>query len=119
MSRHSKLKKLAKKLLPAVTVALTASPFVAFAPQASAFFPPVFPGNPPVTVVPPTLPPPVIVVPPVVPPPVVVPPVVPPVVPVVPPHCPPPNGVPEPATLISALVGLGAVAAVRRRRRES
>ena len=114
MSRRNKLKKLAKKLLPAVTVVLTASPFVVGAPRAHAFFPPVFPGNPPVTVVPPTVPPPVIVVPPVVPPPVVVPPVVPPPV-VVPPHCPPPNGVPEPATLISALVGLAAAAAARRR----
>ena len=104
MSRRNKLKKLAKKLLPAVTVVLTASPFVVGAPRAHAFFPPVFPGNPPVTVVPPTVPPPVIVVPPVVPPPVVV-----------PPHCPPPNGVPEPATLISALVGLAAAAAARRR----
>lgn len=116
MSRRNKLKKLAKKLLPAATVLLAASPFVACAPQARAFFPPVFPGSPPVTVVPPTLPPPVIVVPPVVPPPVVVPPVVPPPVIVVPPHCPPPNGVPEPATLISALVGLGAAAVARRRK---
>lgn len=119
MSRRNKLKKLVKKLLPAATVVLTVSPFVACAPQASAFFPPVFPGSPPVTVVPPTVPPPVIVVPPVVPPPViVVPPVVPPPVIVVPPHCPPPNGVPEPATLISALVGLGALA-LRKKMRAS
>jgi hypothetical protein len=118
MTRRNKLKKLAKKLVPAAVVVLTASPFVAYAPQAQAFFPPVFPGSPPVAVVPPTVPPPVIVVPPVVPPPVVVPPVVPPPVIVVPPHCPPPNGVPEPATLISALVGLGAVA-VRKKMRAS
>ena len=107
MTRRNKLKKLAKKLVPAAVVVLTASPFVAYAPQAQAFFPPVFPGSPPVAVVPPTVPPPVIVVPPVVPPPVIVPPVV-----------PPPNGVPEPATLISALVGLGAVA-VRKKMRAS
>lgn len=115
MTRRNKLKKLAKKLVPAAVVVLTASPFVAFTPQAQAFFPPVFPGSPPVAVVPPTVPPPVIVVPPVVPP-VVVPPTVPPPVIVVPPHCPPPNGVPEPATLISALVGLGAAAALRKKK---
>ena len=117
MTRRNKLKKLAKKLVPAAVVVLTASPFVAYAPQAQAFFPPVFPGSPPVAVVPPTVPPPVIVVPPVVLPPVIVPSVVPPPV-IVPPVVPPPNGVPEPATLISALVGLGAVA-VRKKMRAS
>jgi hypothetical protein len=117
MTRRNKLKKLAKKLVPAAVVVLTASSFVAYALQAQAFFPPVFPGSPPVAVVPPTVPPPVIVVPPVVPPPVIVPPVVPPPV-IVPPVVPPPNGVPEPATLISALVGLGAVA-VRKKMRAS
>jgi hypothetical protein len=47
------------------------------------------------------------VVPPVCPPPVVVPPVCPP------PIVSPPSSVPEPATLVTALVGLGAAAGYR------
>ena len=91
------------------TATLTAVPFTVFTSTASAFFPPVI-----------NLPPPVVVVPPVVVPPVVVPPVVPPIVvpPVVPPVCPPPvvsppTTVPEPATLVTALIGMGAAAGYR------
>ena len=93
-----------------ITATLTAIPFTVFCPTASAFFPPVI-----------TLPPPVVVVPPPLIPPVVVPPVVPPVSPppvVVPPVCPPPvvsppATVPEPATIVTALIGMGAAAGYR------
>ncbi len=126
MARQSRLNKGLKKLLPAVTVSLTAAPFALWAPAAHAFFPPVWPVSPPVTVVPPVSPPPVIVVPPVSPPPFVPPPqppviVVPPVVPppiVVPPVVPPPNGVPEPATVVSGLIGLATAAGYGWRRRK-
>jgi hypothetical protein len=110
---RNKLKKKLKKLLPVVTVTLTGVPFAVWAPTASAFFPPVWPVSPPVTVVPPVAPPPIVVDPPL-PPPVVVPPVSPPVV-VVPPVSPPPiSTTPEPATLVGGLIGLAAVAGYRR-----
>lgn len=101
-------------------------------PSASAFFPPIIPQDPPVTVtpppqiiVPPVLVPPVpppITVPPVSPPPVVVPPVDPPLPPtVLPPVDPPltPQETPEPTTLVSAAIGLAALAgaAAKRKRR--
>jgi hypothetical protein len=95
-----------KTVLPTVT--LTAITYTVSTPTVHAYFPPVVPQPPSVIVVPPVVNPPV-VVPPVVPP-VVVPPVVPPPV-VVPPTChcpPPPNCVPEPATIISTLLGLAA-----------
>src|SRR5436190_13733619 len=114
MARRDRLRKRLKKLLPAVTITLTTIPFAAWSPSAGAFFPPVWGTSPPVAVVPPATPPPV-VVPPVAPPPfvppppppvIVVPPTLPPPIIVTPP--PPPNGVPEPATVISALLGLAA-----------
>lgn len=124
MGRRNQLKKTLKKLLPAVTVTLTTVPFAAWSPTAAAFFPPVWPVSPPVTVVPPAIPP--VVVPPVVPPPPFVPPsVVPPVVvqpPVVPPVYvpppPPPSGTPEPATVVSSLIGLAAAAGYGLRKRK-
>ncbi len=121
--RRAKLKKGLKKLLPVVTVTLTAGPFAVWAPSAAAFFPPVWPITPPVTVVPPVSPPPVIVEPPVVPPvsppPVIVPPVSPPPI-VIPPVSPPPiTTTPEPATLVTGLIGLAAAAGYRLRRRKS
>ncbi len=84
---------------------------------AAGFFPPVTNGTNKVTVVPPVVPP--IVVPPVVPP-VVNPPFKPPVV-VVPPVVPPPvinppNSVPEPATLVTAGIGLAVVGLMRRKK---
>lgn len=93
-----------------ITATLTAVPMTVFCPSANAFFPPVI-----------TIPPPVVVVPPPVVPPVVVPPVVPPICPppvVVPPVCPPPvvsppTTVPEPATMVTALIGLAATAGYR------
>jgi hypothetical protein len=125
MGRHNKLKKL-RKLLPVVTVTLTGLPFAVWSPPAAAFFPPVWPGDPPVTVVPPVAPPPVVVtppvspppmVPPVSPPPIIVPPVSPPPI-VVPPVSPPPvTGTPEPATLVTGLIGLAAAAGYRLKRR--
>lgn len=116
MGRQSRLKKKIKQILPAVTVTLTTvAPFVVWSPTASAFFPPIWPVSPPVTVVPPTIPP-VIVPPPVIPPVVVPPPVVPPII--VPPVCPPPvTATPEPATLISGLIGLAAAAGYGLKRR--
>ncbi|AWM36220.1 hypothetical protein GobsT_60010 [Gemmata obscuriglobus] len=123
-TRRTRLKKGLKKLVPVMTVTFTAAPFAVWVQPAHAFFPPVITSPPPVVVVPPTLPPPVIVDPPVSPPPfvppppppVVVPPVVPPVV--VPPVCPPPPpcGVPEPATVVSGLIGLAAAAGYGLRR---
>lgn len=122
MSHRNRLKKKLQKLVPAVTLTLTMAPFAVWSPSASAFFPPLWPVTPPVGAVPPMVPPPVIVVPPVVPPPFVPPPppviVVPPVVPppiTVPPVS-PPAGVPEPATVVSGLIGLAAVAGYRLRR---
>ena len=110
-------KKRWKTILPTVT--LTAIPFTVFCPTAAAFFPPVVPPPPVVVppIVPPVVPPPV-VVPPVIPPPFVPPPVV--VPPVVPPPVivDPPCGVPEPATVVSALVGLAAAAGYRLTRRK-
>jgi hypothetical protein len=125
MGRHSQLKRKLRKLLPAVTVTLTTVPFAAWSPTAEAFFPPVWPVSPPVTVVPPAVPP--VVVPPTVPPPPFVPPppVVPPVIvppPVVPPIIvsppPPPSGTPEPATLVSSVIGLAAAAGYGLRKRK-
>lgn len=126
VTRRSRLKKKLKKMLPAVTVTLGTLPFAVWAPAAQAFFPPVFPIAPPVAAIPPVAPPPLIVVPPVSPPPFVPPPppppviVVPPVSPppiVVPPHCNyNPCGVPEPATVVSGLIGLAAAAGYRLRR---
>jgi hypothetical protein len=119
MGSRRRLTKKLKKLLPAVTVTLTTMPFVVWSPDASAFFPPIWPVSPPVTVVPPV--PPVLVVPPTVPP--VIPPIVPPVPPVppvidVPPLPPPPTGTPEPATIVSTIIGLGAVGGYALRRRQ-
>jgi hypothetical protein len=117
-------KKQWKKILP--TIALTAIPFTADCPAANAFFPPVTPPPPHVVVVPPVSPPPIIVVPPVSPPPfsppppphVVVPPVSPPPI-VVPPVSPPnTNNTPEPATLLTGMLGLAAVAGYRLVRRK-
>lgn len=122
MARKDKLKKRLKKLLPVVTVTLTGLPFAVWAPPAAAFFPPMFPGSPPVAVVPPVSPPPVITVPPIVippisPPPIIVPPVSPPPI-VIPPVSPPPiTTTPEPTTLAAGLIGLGAVAGYRRLKR--
>jgi hypothetical protein len=123
MVRRSQLRKKLKKLLPVVTYALTTAPFAVWAPHASAFFPPVWGSGPPV-VAPPASPPPIIVVPPVSPPPFVPPP--PPPVIVAPPSPPPPivvvppsapSGVPEPATLVSSLIGLAAAAGYGLKRR--
>jgi PEP-CTERM motif-containing protein len=94
-----------------ITATLTAVPFTIFCPTASAFFPPIITVPPPVVVVPPPVVPPIVVppgVPPPCPPPVVVPPVCPP--PIV---SPPPVSTPEPATLVTALIGLGAAAGYR------
>ena len=93
-----------------ITATLTTVPMTVFSSSANAFFPPII-----------TIPPPVVVVPPPVVPPIVVPPVVPPIVVppvVVPPVCPPPivsppTTVPEPATMVTALIGLGAAAGYR------
>jgi hypothetical protein len=123
MGRRSQLKKKLRKLLPAVTVTLTTVPFAVWSPAAEAFFPPVWPVSPPVVVVPPAVPP--VVVPPTVPPPPFVPPVVPPVIvppPVVPPIIvpppPPPSTTPEPATVVSTVIGLAAAAGYGLRRRK-
>ncbi|MFM8271249.1 MAG: PEP-CTERM sorting domain-containing protein [Gemmata sp.] len=128
-SNRARLKRKLRKLLPVVTVTLTASPFAVWAGEAQAFFPPVWNVPPPVVVVPPVTPPPIVVVPPVSPPPFVPPPVVPPVIvvppvsppPIVVPPCycpPPPCGVPEPTTVASGLIGLAAAAGYRRFRRQ-
>lgn len=122
MARKDRLKKKLRKLLPVVTVTLTGLPFALWAAPAQAFFPPMWPISPPVTVVPPTSPPPLVVVPPVVPPvsppPVIVPPVSPPPI-VIPPVSPPPiTTTPEPATVVSGLIGLAAAAAYRRLKRQ-
>jgi hypothetical protein len=91
------------------TATLTAIPFTVFCPTAGAFFPPVITVPPPPVVVPPVVVPPVVVPPvsppPFVPPPPVVPPVSPPPITV-----PPPPGVPEPATIVTSLIGLAAAA---------
>lgn len=124
-TRRSRLKKKLKQLIPVVTVSLTTLPFAMWSSNAQAFFPPVWNVPPPVAAVPPVAPPPLIVVPPVAPPPFVPPPpppliVVPPVVPppiMVPPIS-PPCGVPEPATVVSGLIGLAAMAGYGLRRRE-
>lgn len=124
------------KVIP--TAAAGAIIFCCAEQSAYGFFPPIIPADPPVTIVPPVVAPPVtppVVVPPVPPPvvpPVVVPPVVPPVdpplpptdiidPPVTPPVCPPPvtpQETPEPATLVSAAIGLAALAgtSIRKRR---
>jgi hypothetical protein len=123
-TRRTRLKKKLNQLIPVATVTLTVGSFAVWVPPAQAFFPPV-PSSPPVVVVPPVSPPPIIVVPPVSPPPFVPPPpppviVVPPTVPpvVVPPVCPPPpSGVPEPATVVSGLIGLAAAAGYGLRRK--
>jgi hypothetical protein len=116
-----------KVVLPTMT--LTIIPFTVDLPSASAFFPPLVPPPPIVVVVPPVVPPvspPPVVVPPVVPPPfvppvvppVIVPPVSPPPV-VVPPTCDcPPHCVPEPTTIVSAIIGLAAIAGYGRLRRK-
>ena len=125
MARHDRLRKRLKKLLPAVTVTLTTIPFAVWSPAATAFFPPVWGTTYPPAVVPPVSPPPVVVVPPVAPPPFVPPSPPPPVIVVEPPSPPPPvivsppppNGVPEPATVVSALLGLAAAAGYGLKRR--
>lgn len=93
-----------------ITATLTAVPFTVLCADANAFFPPIITIPPPVVIVPPPVVPPV-VVPPVCPPPVVPPVVVPPVCP--PPVVSPPTTVPEPATMVTALIGLGAAAGYR------
>gem|GEM_PF-1986372 len=128
MARRNRLKKKLAKLLPVVTITLTSAPFVSWSPSASAFFPPIWPVNPPVAVVPPSNGPPVVTTPPVSPPPFVVSPpsspppviVVPPSSPppiTVPPLSPPPNSTPEPATVVSGLIGLAAIAGYGLKRR--
>jgi hypothetical protein len=108
------------RLLPARVAVATGCVWLAAGP-AHAFFPPLPLPNTPVTV----LPPPVLPVapdgnltpvPPVAPPPVTPPPNVPQEV-IDPPR---PNTVPEPASLVSAAIGVAAVVgAVRRRKRVS
>lgn len=130
------------------TTALGATAFTLWSGPAFGFFPPIPVGSPPVTVLPPP-PAPVVVVPPVSPeipvvppttptvPPLVVPPVPPPpfnppvpptVPPLVPPLtvppppqcvCVPPQTVPEPATLLSAAIGLGLAGGVAWKRRKN
>lgn len=116
-------KKKWKRILPKAT--LTVIPFTAFCSEANAFFPPLTPPPPVVVVVPPVSPPPIIVVPPVSPPPfspppppphIVVPPVSPP--PIVVPPVSPGTNTPEPATLLTGLIGLAAVAGYRHIRRK-
>jgi hypothetical protein len=125
MVRRKVLRKKLKKLFPAVTATLTTIPFAVWAPSADAFFPPIWGISPPVVVAAPSSPPAIIVVPPVSPPPFVPPPP-PPVIIIQPPSSPPPvivvpvgqpNGVPEPGTLISGLVGLAAAAGYQLKRR--
>jgi hypothetical protein len=99
------------------------------AATASAFFPPIRPVDPPITVLPnpgPAQPPPVII--PTVPPPPFIPPVTPTttVTPNEVPGCDcdchtpnPPNTVPEPATVVSGLIGLGLVGGAAWRRRKA
>jgi MYXO-CTERM domain-containing protein len=131
MARRRGLGKKLKKLLPAVTVSLTAVPFAAWSPTASAFFPPLWGTSPPLVVAaPPVTPPPLIVAPPVappafVPPPpppsIVSPPTVAPPVYVSPPppsHCDCSCTTPEPTTLVGGLLGLVAVAGYRLKRRD-
>lgn len=128
MTRRNRLKKKLAKLLPVVTITLTSAPFVAWSPLASAFFPPIWPLSPPVTVTPSNGPP-VVATPPVSPPPFVVPPSSPPPIIVVPPSSPPPitvpphsppsnNSTPEPATVVSGLIGLAAIAGYKLKRRQ-
>jgi hypothetical protein len=113
---------LIRTVLP--TSVLGVAAFTLCSQPASAFFPPVPTGSgQPGVVVPPVVPPPVIVpplIPPVVPPPFV-PPLEPPVM--VPPVTTPPvirpTVVPEPATVITAGIGLALAAGLRRRRKES
>jgi hypothetical protein len=111
-------KKRWKKVLPTIT--LTAIPLTVTCQTANAFFPPVVPPPPVVVTVPPVSPPPVIVVPPVSPPPFSPPPSPPTIVvpPVSPPLSPPTTSTPEPATLITGLMGLAAVAGYRLVRRK-
>ena len=108
------------------TAAASISAFTVFSGSATGFFPPIPTGNDPPTVAPqvPVVPP-VITVPPTQQP--IVPAVPPPFVPVVPKEVPPtvppcscpvtPQNVPEPATVITGLVGLSllGVGAVRRK----
>ncbi len=127
MTRRNRLKKKLRKMIPAATVSLTIFPFAAWAPAANAFFPPVWPVSPPTVVVTPPVDPPPVTVPPISPPPFVPPP--PPPVIVVPPYSPPPITVPpvsppcgctctpEPATLVSGLIGLATVAGYGLKRR--
>jgi hypothetical protein len=126
MVRRKQLKRL-KKLLPAVTVTLTTVPFAVWTPTAAAFFPPLWGTSPPTVVAasPPSNPPPLLVSPPVAPPPFVPPPP-PPAIATSPPASPPPllvspppmpNCVPEPTTVVSALIGLAAAAGYGLKRR--
>lgn len=102
---------LTTKVLVAVSVASTA--VTVYCSSAQGFFPPVPNGSDQV-VTPPTspinpLPPPVVpppAIPPVSPPPFVPPPVPPPVHPCPPDHCHRPCEIPEPATVISGVIGL-------------
>lgn len=103
-----------RSVLPVGLVGTAA--FTICSQPAMAFFPPVSNGTNRVTVVPPVVPPP-IVVPPVVPPPFVPPPVIPPPPCSCPPVVNPPNSVPEPATLVSAAIGLAVAAGAVRRKK--
>lgn len=112
---------LATKVIPAAAVGAAVTVYCA---PVQAFFPPV-PNGSDVVVTPPPISPIVPLPPPVSPPPVapppppIVPPPPPPLVPPPPCDCDcPPQSVPEPATVVSGLIGLGAVglAALRRRK---
>lgn len=122
------------KWLPTTTAGAIA--FTLTATGASAFFPPLpLSSGDPVTISVPPAPSPILVIPqgvppimiepaaplpvPIVPPPPFVPPPPPNVPQVVPPPCPVvhPQSVPEPATIVSGLIGLGVVGAIKRRRR--
>ncbi len=115
---------MAREWIKRTVISATAVGVGAFTLSAPAygFFPPVVSGDGTVSVLkPPVVPPPPVVIPPVSPP--VVPPVIPPVSP---PPCncggsssPPvtPQSAPEPTTLVSAGLGLAALAAARMRKK--
>ncbi|AWM36221.1 hypothetical protein GobsT_60000 [Gemmata obscuriglobus] len=114
-TRRTRLKKGLKKLVPVMTVTFTAAPFAVWVQPAHAFFPPFINDSGPPRVLPqPPSPPPF--EPPTPPPPPFNPPPQPPDV--SPPVCPPPPpcGVPEPATVVSGLIGLAAAAGYGLRR---
>ena len=107
---------LLKSILPAGALGFAA--FTLCTQPVNGFFPPVPTGKDKVVVTVPPVSPPPVVVPPVVPP-VPPPPFVPPPVPPVPPPPPPvvvkPTVVPEPATIVTAGVGLALVVGLTKR----